>query len=288
MSMLHFSTQRIHAEGFTPKAIDPISSEDQAAFLKACKTGDLEIVKTYCEKHPKSVNVQDAHGKSGLMLAARSGAFRVVEYLAAVPGYAVDMEDGNWENALFDAAAANSTKIVSLLLKKNIPVVVNKSGKYAAEILTTNTPSKEMFKLLSEAIQMQEDREFTVLTRAYKLAEKTPDDAKKYYDDAEQLVGKKLECARVDQVLKKEEVYVNSEGKKGDRIEDKARQKRVIEDKGTVLKVVEFFRQNPPSSIEAARDTVNNRFGIKTTIDSLDKLLKWGGIEMKNESEEVD
>src|SRR5579872_5641943 len=100
-------TARIHGEGFTPQAIDPVPEQEKNDFLKACKAGDLEAVKAYCGKYPKSVNVQDEHGKSGLKLASRSGALNVAEYLTNVPGYLIEMEDENWENALFDAVAAN-------------------------------------------------------------------------------------------------------------------------------------------------------------------------------------
>lgn len=292
MASLYFS-RRIHAEGFTPQPIDPVSDQDKKAFLKACKSGNFEAVKVYCEQHPKSVNVQDAHGKSGLMLAAGSGAFKVVEYLANVPGYVVGMEDENWENALFYAARANSAKIVDLFFKKKMSFVVNKQEKYPTDVLTTETPNQSMLKQLGDAKTSQEKLMTLVSLEVIKRIAKDPDGCEKYIAEAEEVLGRKLVYKNMS-ILSQPEDEVLLELKERQKTVLKSLRASVAEDQTTQRKVLEFFRAHPPTSIEAARQTVFDRFGIKPTLDSLKQLLTWGKIEFKKGekkddiSEEVD
>lgn len=304
MSFLHLAG-RIHAEGFTPQPIDPLPDQDRTAFLKSCKSGNLEAVKAFCEQHPGSVNVQDAHGKSGLMLAAGSGAFKTVEYLSNVPGYVVGMEDENWENALFDAARANSAKIVALLIHKKIPIIINKNGKHAGETLKTQTPSKEMFEHICKAIVAQGNRDAAVILKTLERGWKNPSDREKYIAEAEEILGRKLEGEFTPNMrMAGPEGYaipddadlftkISLLAKIDHKEQTKLIAKSSAEDPVTQRKVVEFFRAHPPASIKEARKTVSERFGIRPTLESLEKLLKWGKIEFKkseptNAASEVD
>lgn len=282
MTFIFFGA-RIHTDGFTPQQVEHVSDQDKGAFLKACKSGDLEAAKAYCEQHPGSVNIQDSHGKSGLMLAAGSGAFKVVEYLSTVPGYVVGMEDENWENALFDAVKANSSKIVALLINKKIPFVINKNCKYAHEVLTTGTPSKQMVQQLGKEAAAQMNRETVVIARLLERTLKSPNDREKYITEAEQFLGRKLK-SETSPVF----AATDAEGKIDFKKQMRHLRTQISEnDRVTHKKVVEFFQANPPASIKAARAIVHDRFGIRPTADSLEKLLKWGNIEFKK-SEQSD
>lgn len=291
MSCLYLS-RRIHAEGFTPQPIEPVSDQDKVAFLKACKAGNLEAAKAYCEQHPGSVNVQDGHGKSGLMLAAGSGAFKVVEYLSTVPGYVVGMEDENWENALFDAARANSAKIVALLIRKKLPLVVNKNCLQVNEILTTQTPNKVMLKQLGDLQVAQAKFVTVIITDVLHRIQKDPSGREKYIAETEEILGRKLIFQKMGIPTLPQDIDLK-EFKKKQKEVMKDVKKSVLEDPAIQIKIVDFFRAHPQVSIEAARDTVINRYRIKPTVDSLEQLLKWGKIEFKkagkmNGASEVD
>lgn len=261
MSMIEISRERIHVPGFVPAPLDPVPDNEKVAFLEACRRGQIDQVRAYCLKYPKSVNAQDEKGKSGLMLAARAGHYPTAEFLVSVPGYDINLEDENWGNALFDAARANSARLVELLLKNKIKVVVDNKGNCAGEDLPTVSPSTKMIILIGDAWQMQEYREFVILDSRFKERNKLDE---KQIKEIEAIVGKK-----VKRLPLAKDYQIDSK---------KTPIKAVLNDQKTLKEIRDHFRQKTPESTSEAKKIITAKWGVTPSTKSMTESLKTAGI----------
>lgn len=117
--------------------IDIRDSEQETAFLKASRSGHLDVVE-FLAASGADIKARNIYGAIALHLASRSGRFEVVEFLLEKDPSMVDMETKYGEIPLHSAAAAPSPK----------PDVMNLLIRYLSNIYATDnqgrTPSQRI------------------------------------------------------------------------------------------------------------------------------------------------
>ena len=107
----------------------------QEEFLEACKSGNLENVKSTLEKlkiEGNDVNAQDAEGRSGLWLAASKGHLSVLEFLVS-EGANVDATNNERKTALMIASFNGHMSVCEYLISQNCDVLIQCKAETALD-----------------------------------------------------------------------------------------------------------------------------------------------------------
>jgi uncharacterized protein len=141
---------------------------EETAFMWACKTGHLEIVKVLVEAGA-DVNAQDNRGETALMRASKKGCLKVVKFLVEA-GADVNAQDKYGETALMRASYMGHLDVVKVLVEAGADVNAQDNRGFTALMEATRDLDAVKFLIKAGAdVNAQDDRGFTALIWATRV-----------------------------------------------------------------------------------------------------------------------
>lgn len=250
--------------------LDPTGNKDIDGLLEAVHKDRIGDIKKWLNEHDKTINCSSNNGITPLMLAAREGSPKVFEIiLKNSTKENIHKVDATGRNALHYACASNCFKRVELLYAVHkLEITKDGVGYCAAEYAAKN--AKEIHDLLGKVTQAYLDREGILLRKIYEKA--GGDLAKMNELRVEYGLKGNFKATPVDEFKEK---YGGSVTKVSQRTlaEIKKEAKKNLNE--CRAEIVEHFIANPPKSLQEAIGYVWEKYGVKTSADSMQKLLDY-------------
>ena len=123
----------------------PGSDKEEKSAIMAIKSGDIELLKSYLEKHPDP-NCEFSNGKTGLYYAIQYEQFRISEFLlrrGADPNFIIDDQ-----STLKWAIKNNQGRIVRLLIEYGAEVNNTDKNTDTPLIFAAELNNMEICKIL--------------------------------------------------------------------------------------------------------------------------------------------
>ncbi len=128
--------------------------KDKNDFFKACRNGDLSIVKEFLKESEAVIMLENEKEESGLMLACKNGHYEIVKILLKANAD-IDCIDSKQHDLVYYAIIKNHHQILRLLIKNNAKInEFDRTGEFTPIILAIENRNYIAMQYLLDTIDL--------------------------------------------------------------------------------------------------------------------------------------